>query len=165
MSQVSSRGYSALQIALHWAVAALVLFQIVFGESMEEFFDALEEGEAISPQDQFLGTAHYWTGLAILGLVAIRLMLRLSAGAPGAAADTNWSTKVAGVMHWLFYALLVAVPLSGLLAFYHWADLGDLHALAKPAFVVLVALHAMATLYHSTVLKDGTLRRMLVPAR
>jgi cytochrome b561 len=27
-------GYSGLQIGLHWSIAALVFFQLVFGESM-----------------------------------------------------------------------------------------------------------------------------------
>ena len=27
-------GYSSIQIALHWSIAALVLFQLIFGESM-----------------------------------------------------------------------------------------------------------------------------------
>ena len=37
--------------------------------------------------------------------------------------------------------------------------------LGKPLFIVLIALHVLATLWHQFVRHDGTLRRMLVPAR
>ena len=37
-------GYSSLQIALHWSIAALVLVQLLFGESMTTVVDAAEEG-------------------------------------------------------------------------------------------------------------------------
>ena len=68
-------------------------------------------------------------------------------------------------LHWLFYALLVAVPVSGLLTYYGVADLGELHQLAKPMFLVLVAGHAAAAIFHQIVLRDGTLGRMLKSAR
>jgi cytochrome b561 len=50
------------------------------------------------------------------------------------------------------------------LAFYVWNWMGDIHALAKPAFIVLIGIHAGAALFHHFVLKDTVLRRMLVPA-
>ncbi len=43
MDAASAR-YSTLQIALHWLIAAAVLFQLVFGESMTNVVDAAEEG-------------------------------------------------------------------------------------------------------------------------
>jgi cytochrome b561 len=36
---------------------------------------------------------------------------------------------------------------------------------AKPAFIILIAIHALAALYHQFWLKDGTLKRMLAPGR
>lgn len=56
--------YSTLQIGLHWAIAALVMFQIVFGEAMVRFVDAAEEGGAVSATDTVLANAHYWSGSA-----------------------------------------------------------------------------------------------------
>ncbi len=165
MIDARSDGYSGLQISLHWIIASLVLFQLLFGESMTTVVDAAEEGGAVSPQDQFLASSHYWVGLAVLGLVVIRLAVRLVAGAPKAAGATGWMSTAASVAHWLFYALLVAVPVSGLLAFYVSGDIGDIHSLGKPAFIILILLHAAAAFLHQFVLKDGTLRRMLVPSR
>lgn len=160
-------GYSRLQVSLHWVIAALVLFQLLFGESMAEAIEAAEEGEKVSGSDLFLSGAHYWVGIAILVLVTIRLGIRLWQGAPAATApgEASWMDRAATAMHWLFYALLFAVPVSGLAAIYVSDEIGDLHALAKPVFIVLILAHAGAALYHQFVLKDGTLRRMLVPGK
>lgn len=165
MSEQKTNGYSSLQIALHWTVAALIFFQLLFGESMTTIADAGEEGTTASPSDPTLSIAHYWVGIAILCLVAIRLILRIVQGTPESAGDTTWMTYAAKASHWLFYILLVAAPATGLLAVYVSDELGDIHKLAKPAFIVLVALHAVAALFHQFVLKDGTLKRMLVPAK
>lgn len=163
---VAAPGFSRAQIILHWLIAALVVFQLLFAEAMEEMVEAAEEGERLSAGDAFLGTAHYWFGIAILVLVGIRLVLRLRTGVPGPAADTNPFLDLAGrAMHWLFYALLVVVPVLGLLAYYTGDPWGEIHQLAKPAFIILIALHAGAALFHQFALRDGTLRRMLVPRR
>lgn len=166
MATKTAPGFSRAQIVLHWLIAALVLFQLVFGESMAEVIDAAEEGETVSSLDSLLGTAHYWFGIAILVLVAIRLMLRLRTGVPGPAADTNPLFDLAArAMHWLFYALLVVVPVLGLMGYYFGDPWGEIHQLAKPAFIILIGLHAGAALFHQFVLRDGTLRRMLVAER
>ena len=165
MTAETKTGYSALQISLHWVIAALVFFQLVFGESMTTVVDAAEEGTAVSPTDQFLATAHYWVGISILAFVALRLIVRLASGAPKPTGAASWMTFAATAAHWAFYLLLVAVPTTGLLAIYVSDEFGDIHALAKPVFIGLIALHAAGALFHQFFLKDGTLRRMLVPAR
>jgi cytochrome b561 len=160
----NATGYTVTQISLHWLIAALVLFQLLFGESMEAAVDAAEEGEAVSGSDLWLSGAHYWVGISILCLVALRLALRLTSKTPNVRPTTlmDWA---ATTLHWLFYALLFLVPVSGLLALYVNDEIGDIHKLAKPVFIVLIAMHAAAALYHQFVVKDGALRRMLVPGR
>jgi cytochrome b561 len=158
-------GYSVLQITLHWTIAVLVLFQLLFGESMTAFVDAVADGRQLPPSDQTMASAHYWVGLAILALVAIRLCVPLVAGAPGSEPSTpRWMVLASRISHAAFYALLVAVPVSGLLAYYVWDWMGDIHAFAKPAFIVLIGIHAAAALFHHFVLRDAVLRKMLVPA-
>jgi cytochrome b561 len=158
-------GYSATQISLHWIIAVLVLFQLLFGESMTTVVDAQAKGTVVSSTDLSMGTAHYWVGVAVLLLVLLRLALRVGFGAPKPAGASPLLVKLAAMAHWLFYALLLAVPLTGLLAYYFSDPFGDIHGLGKPAVIVLIGLHAAAALYHQFLLKDGTLRRMLVPAR
>ena len=159
-------GYTGVQIGLHWLIAAMVFFQLVFGESMTTVIDAAEEGGSVSAQDQVLGTAHFWVGIAILMLALARFAVRLRAGAPEHAGDANPLLQLAATaMHWLFYVLLFAVPVLGLLGYYFGDPWGEIHTLAKPAFIVLIVIHAGAALFNQFVLKDGTLARMLKPAR
>ena len=159
-------GYTGIQIGLHWLIAALVFFQLVFGESMTAMIDAAEEGEAVSASDQILGTAHYWVGIAILALALARVVVRLRTGAPEHAGDANPMLQLAATaMHGLFYVLLFAVPVVGLLGYYFGDPWGEIHTLAKPVFIILIVVHAGAALFNQFVLKDGTLMRMLKPVR
>jgi cytochrome b561 len=161
----SKHGYNALQISLHWVVAALVLFQLVFGESMTNYVDAAADGRQLPPYDETMGSMHYWVGLAILMLVFVRLAVRIIVG-PADAENTipKWMALASRASHLAFYCLLVAVPASGLLAYYVRGWMGDIHALAKPAFIVLISAHAAAALFHQFWLRDGTLKRMLLPS-
>ncbi len=63
----------------------------------------------------------------------------------------------------MFYALLVVVPVTGLLGYYYGDPYGELHTYAKPVFIGLIALHVAASLYHQFWRKDGLLMRMLTP--
>jgi cytochrome b561 len=117
------RRYTLYQIGLHWLIAALVFAQLFFVESMTEALEAAEEGEPVSALQGNLADMHYYFGIAILALVAVRLALRMKNGAPPPLAETSGAIELAGrVSHWLFYALLVVVPVTGLLGYYY----GDL---------------------------------------
>ena len=166
MVRETTGGYSGLQILLHWVIAALVFFQLIFGESMGAAIDAARDGTTVDPTDATLASAHYWVGIAVLALVVVRLIVRLVGGAPEPqSAGMPILDRLAHYAHWLFYALLVAMPVTGLLAVYVSPELGDIHQLGKPAFIILIALHVLGALYHEFWIKDGTLRRMFVPAR
>ncbi|WP_029076781.1 cytochrome b [Kaistia adipata] len=157
-------GYSPLQVGLHWGIAALVLFQLLFGESMGEVQRATARGIAVSGTEAGLATAHYWVGIAILALVLLRLVLRLTLKVPAPLETAGrWAARLASAAHVAFYVLLVAVPVTGLLAVYASPSFGGIHELGKPLFIILIGLHAAAALYHQFWLRDGTLRRMLVP--
>lgn len=160
----SVRGYTIYQIGLHWLIAALVFAQLIFGESMTEAIEAAEEGESVSALEGNLADMHYYFGIAILALVAVRLVLRLKNGAPPLPPETSGAIELAGrVSHWLFYALLVVVPITGLLGYYYGDPCSEWHTYAKPVFIGLIALHVAASLYHQFWRKDGLLMRMLKP--
>lgn len=160
---VGARGYTSYQIGLHWVIAVLVFVQLVFGESMTAFVDATEVGQPVSALDATSAGLHYYFGIAILALVAVRLALRRKNGAPP-PPEVGGVIELAGrISHWLFYALLVAVPVTGLLGYYYGDPFGEIHTFAKPVFIGLIALHAAASLYHQFWLKDGLLMRMLTP--
>lgn len=53
-------------------------------------------------------------GLTVLALVIVRLGWRIYAGAPPPVAGTpRWQERIAGFTHWLLYAMIFAMPLSG----------------------------------------------------
>ena len=158
------RGYTIYQIGLHWLIAALVFAQLIFGDSMTEAIDAAEEGKQVSTLDGNLAGMHYYFGIAILALVAVRLVLRLRNGVPPPPPETSGTIKLAGrVSHWLFYALLLVVPVTGLLGYYYGDPYGEWHTYGRPVFIGLIALHITASLYHQFWRKDGLLMRMVRP--
>ena len=153
-------GYSTLQIALHWGVAALILFNYFASDGMEDALDRMVEagGSPIANAGW-----HVWVGLAVLVLVVLRLIVRLISGAPEAVGDpASLLSRAAGLGHFVLYALMLAVPVGGALAWFAGVGAaGDLHILAANALMILSGLHAAAALVHHFVFKDNTLVRML----
>lgn len=166
MSTPSPSSYSLAQITLHWLIAAMVIFQIVFGEAIEEAAEAAEEGHRISAGEAFLADAHIWIGFAVLALTVLRVAIRLMRGAPATPANEPALALLAmKVTHLAFYALLFAAPITGAIAYYLLPEAGEIHEAMKPAFIVLIAIHVLATLWHQIVLRDDVMKRMIRPAQ
>lgn len=163
--------------SLHWLVVVLILATGLIGLLMGDM--------RASPTKVQVYALHKSLGLTILALAVLRLGWRLAAGAPATLTGTpRWQARLASVTHWLLYALLLAIPLSGW-AFnsaagypLQWfglfnlpalvgrdADLRvtvrDLHEALFWSLVAVTVLHAAAALYHHAVLRDATLARML----
>ncbi|MBD8890662.1 cytochrome b [Roseibium litorale] len=162
MSPTQPAAYSRLHIVLHWLIAALVVFQLIFGEAIGQLGRALRDGRTLSPLDTILGNAHIYGGVAILLLTVLRLGIRHRQGVPTPLPSSAWQEQAAKWTHVLFYALLLITPLTGLAAWFldiHLA--GEFHELMKPVFILLIVIHVGATLWHQVVLKDGILKRMM----
>lgn len=145
-----------MQIALHWLVAILILVAWLSGEGAEAAMEAIEKG----------GTAgfvpHVAFGLAILTLVGLRIMIRVSRGAPMApGVPGSLQVKAAEWGHRLIYLLMIAVPLGGAGVFFLGLEVGEIHGLAANLLMLVVLGHALLALFHQYVLKDGLLRRMM----
>ena len=165
MSTQRANGYAPVQIGLHWLIAVLVLFQLLYGESMQIVSNAAAEGTVPSATDAILATAHYWVGLSILALVGLRLAIRLLYGAPAPIDGNPILALAARATHWLFYVLLFAAPISGLLTLYINPELDVVHRLTRSVFIGFIILHAGAALFHHFWLRDATFKRMLVPSK
>lgn len=157
------KGYSTAQIRLHWVIAALIVGQLIFGEDMGAAWDAVEEGAI--PQMGLMVWGHILAGIAVLGLVVWRLGLRFGRGAPPPPeTGSNLAHMAAHLGHWALYALMVALPVTGLMAWYGGIEAAaEIHTIMKPVTIILIAVHIAAALWHQFYLKDGLLLRMKQP--
>ncbi len=162
MSTTQPASYSPIHIILHWVIAALILFQLIFGESMGDLKHVLRDGGVPDAATTFLANAHIWVGIAVLALTVIRLLVRAKFGVPAPLPTSRVQELAARGVHGLLYLLMLLAPITGLLAWYggiHTAE--EIHELSKPFFIVLIALHVLGALYHHIALKDGIMMRMV----
>lgn len=156
------RGYSRVQIALHWAVVLLIIVQLVTSGAMGEVWKTVEEGG--EPVVSAMVWGHVNAGIAVLLLALWRIGLRLRRGVPAAPdgpALLQWTGRLAQLA---LYALLILVPVSGMMAWFggNLAAAGA-HVALKNAILALVLLHVVMALYHQFVRKDGLMDRMSRP--
>ena len=171
--------YSNVTVAFHWLTVALVLFQIWLGFS----FADMEHGA----QRTELFTWHRTVGATILILTLARLTYRLTNPPPPYPPQLPQWERVAGTWnHRLFYLLLIALPVGGLIAVSGQTKgstitllggiaipklpgisetlgetAGEIHAAAAWLLVALILLHAAAALKHQFVDKNRAAGRML----
>lgn len=163
MSETTRSGYSGLQIALHWIVVLLVAFQLVFGEDMSQLFRAVMRGQAPSSDAALWGNLHIWIGFAVLAAVLLRLALRIR-HVPALEEGNRVLARLAQITHIAFYVLLIAMPITGSMAYYlSLPEIGEIHEIGKPVLIALIALHVLAALWHQFIRRDNLLVRILVP--
>jgi cytochrome b561 len=163
---------------LHWLIVLLVLMLAIVGLTLDEL--------PKTPKYFWVYTMHKSVGITVLALVLVRIAWRLYAGTPKPVAGTpSWQLRVASLTHFLLYALLLAMPLSGWLYDsasglrpFRWFGLVDVpklsgpdpqvvavsHAIHEYGFWLLIAVvlaHAGAAFYHHLFQRDATLSRML----
>jgi cytochrome b561 len=112
-----------------------------------------------------LVAAHVFGGIAILLLVLWRLVVRFKRGAPLPPESEHPLLKMAAhLSHWLLYALMILMPVSGVLAWFGGIEQAATnHFYMKFAMLGLVALHVVAALFHQFVLKTNLIQRMKTP--
>ena len=152
--------YSKTQIALHWIVMLLVLFQILVHDEIVQLWTGRMSGTL---PNLATPNVHVAVGFLIFALVVWRLVLRLTRGVPALPASEHPALKlVASGTHILFYVLLIGMPLSGAAA---WilgvAQAAQVHSIAEKLLIALIALHALAALAQHFWFKTEVLKRML----
>lgn len=170
--------YKPLAKAFHWLTALLVLLTIPAALIM------LTPGIERSLQDP-LFTFHKNIGVVIFVLVALRLAYRLINPPPPLPARVPaWQRHVALVTHWLLYALLLAMAISGYIRVTAggfplevFDPIGlprpvprseevaetakGIHAALRYPLIGLIILHIGAALHHALIKRDGVFQRML----
>jgi len=116
--------YTAVAVVLHWAIAAAIVLNLLLGWWMHE---AIEDDDWAA-QAIAAFQLHKSIGLTVLVLSLARLGWRLAHRPPPLpAAMRAWERATARAVHWAFYGLMVAVPLSGwLYASLQWREGGPL---------------------------------------
>ncbi|ATN36302.1 cytochrome B [Rhizobium sp. ACO-34A] len=156
-------GYSLPQKLIHWLMAALILFNLLFADGMEHWNRLVRRGETITPDDIASANVHAYVGIAVLCLAVIRLILRLTHGAPEAPAEEPPVLRLASkAAHWTFYLLFFLLPISGAAAYYFGAEgAGSLHGGPfKLLMWLLIVVHIAAVLVHQFYWKTSVAQRM-----
>ncbi|VDC33622.1 cytochrome b [Pseudogemmobacter humi] len=155
-------GYARGQIILHWLIAALVLAQLVVNEDIRAAFGARLTGATPLPP----GAAfHLIAGLAVLGLMLIRIALRLIHGAPPPPPAPRVMQVVAEWAHRGLYALLLMMTLSGAAAWFWRSEAaGLLHDATRFALIGLILAHIAGALVEHYLIGNRAIRRMLTPS-
>jgi cytochrome b561 len=160
-SEPVPHSYHWCQVALHWLVALLVAAQYATGGSIERTHHAVAHGHEAQPFDLLLHKIHNRTGLIILGLMLVRLLLRMLIGVPSPSGEEgDWRTRAARAMHVGFYVILIAQASTGAIASYFFWPVSALHVALSKVLLALIAVHASAAVWHRFVLRDGAMARM-----
>lgn len=152
--------FSKTQIYLHWAIALMVIFQILMNEGIVKLWEQRMDGtieNVASPNP------HVIVGILIFVLMVWRLLERVRHGIPALPpSELPIMSLISKATHYIFYALLLMMPISGATAWFLGLELSaNMHSMAKFILVPLIILHVAAALLHHFVLKTNVLKRIL----
>ncbi len=161
----------------HWLMAALIFTALPLGVW------ASQEPHGSATRSEIL-FFHKSIGVTVLGLVVLRIVWRLAAGAPAYAEPLGWLVQVASrAGHLALYALMIAMPVSGYLTStasgspLPWFGLftlprlvGKDKSLAEATswahytfawtLAFVLAAHLAAVIWHAGIRRDSVLTRM-----
>jgi cytochrome b561 len=183
MKPASSQYYDLPSRAFHWLTAIVVSIAFILGPG--GFGRLMRQG--IDPATRSDIVWHESLGLLVLVLTLLRLLWVAFRPAVPQISMTSWMQSTAKLVHLALWGLLLALPLTALLALgseahpltllggfrvdqmpliadsaiAKLADWGDVHGFLGDAIMSLAGLHAAAAIFHRVVLKDGVLATML----
>lgn len=165
MSKSTPASYSQVQRLLHWSVALLIFFNLLFPDGMNVWRHVVRQGRTPSQDEIFGANIHAYVGIAILLLAILRLVMRVVQGVPDETAKEPPLFRVAArLAHLALYALIFLMPLSGIAAYYFGVDVaGSIHAGPLKALLwALIVVHVAGALAHQFYWKTDVLRRMTI---
>ena len=168
--------YDGVAQSFHWLVVLLVVAQ---------YATKWLPGGFASLSERQLNAWHLAIGPTILLLMLLRLAWRLTHHTPAPPSDLPRPLQILSrSTHWLFYAILIVLPVLGWVAASGFGasvtllrivplpaliapdkslaeSVGSVHAALAWALLVVIALHVSGALYHALVKHDGVIGRML----
>jgi cytochrome b561 len=172
----TTRSWGSLSKVFHWLIVLLIINQWWIAERAEEL-KGLAKLEALAWHKSF--------GMTVLMLAAFRLAWRLMNSTPELATETkSWERVLAKISHFLLYALIFAMPLTGWMMssaknypvswfkLFQFPDLvapaeqtfqrmNNLHHLLFSVLVGVALLHVAGALKHHFIDRNDVLKRML----
>ena len=169
--------YTSIAKGLHWLMAILLFGLLALGFYMHDL--------PLSPQKLQLYSWHKWAGVTAFLLVLVRLAWRVTHIPPALPASMPKLMQLAAhAGHFLLYALMIAIPLSGWLmssakgfqtVWFGILPLPDLldknkelgqllaqvHSALNFVLIAVILGHVGAALKHHFIDKDDILTRML----
>lgn len=174
MIKNTDQNYGPIAKLFHWVMGITIICLLIIGFLLENL------------NYSFLYTAHKALGFLILILVIPRLLWRTNNPVPKYSKDVSKiMLPAANIIHYTFYILMVAIPLSAFIAsnaaqhsvsflflfdlpsFFDHKDqelaktLMNIHKLLVWILLPLLGIHICAALYHHFVKKDNIMLRML----
>jgi cytochrome b561 len=166
--------YDTVAIAFHWSTVLLIVWVSILGLMHDSWPKATQA---------FWINIHAMSGLFLWVLVIARFGWRNSHAPPTLPPEIGeFSRRVSAVTHGLLYALMLVIPIIGIVTFiWHGRvfDFGlfqlnpgirsnraifhpteDIHGYLAYALFTLVGIHALAALWHHFIRHDNVLRRM-----
>lgn len=173
-----NKNWDAVSRINHWLVAFVMIAMVVFGIYLEEFVPR-------GPEKGALIGIHKSIGVLVLLYGIWRVGYRLAQGfLEDASPMPRWQAVSAKVVHWVLLVLVIALPLSGILASYFGGrEIGvfglftvpaasapndalsgafmNMHGAMGKVILFALVLHVLGALKHHFFEKDTTLKRML----
>ena len=175
----SGASYSPARRWLHWGMAAFFIAVLC----AVEFKDSLPKGHL----RHLAVLIHTQLGIGILLLAFPRIALRIRAARGGGeTARQPWQERAATAVHGLFYIVMVAMPVLGILAIQtrehdvrflgmllpnyfdddawlpYALPIKTVHEFIGDAVIGLIGVHWGAVLWHQFIQRDDILARMRV---
>lgn len=175
--------YDVLSRAFHWLTAIAVTIAFILGPG--GFGRMVRQG--VDPATHLDIVWHESLGLLVFSLTVLRLLWVAFRPAAPRVAMPAWMHIASKLAHGALWALLLALPMTALLALASeghpltllggvrfdqmplfansplapLADWGEVHEFLGDAIMWIAGLHAVAAIFHHVVLKDRVLSSML----
>ena len=174
---MKTKQYNSVSKIFHWLIVVMLLIEFAVGWLMPGI------RRSITPAG--LMSFHMSFGIVILGVMLLRILWRFLYPVPAPAPSSPWWQELVSTWtHYLLYASVIVLPLTGwfLASIYGWSvtvfnlfTLPSLispnvslerwavyaHVLTAAGVVGLIGLHVLASLYHYYIVKDKVMQRML----
>jgi cytochrome b561 len=168
--------YGTTAKVFHWLVVALLIVQYPLGKLMPHIHRGMTPGDAM--------TFHISFGIAILALMVLRLLWRITHPVAPASSLPAWQQLVSEAVHWLLYVLVLASTMTGWIFASErgWSislffatplprlpiegsllarSIGNWHGTMEWALLLLIGAHVAAAMAHTFIFRDRIMQRML----